>query len=117
MATQHACRSASVSWPAHFGLRLLQPELHAHLAIHRGSNLEVLFCLLALADIRVQLAEAEVTVRDERTHAQLGRERELAPPGSSAPQEAQASARWVPQPRQNLAWVGLSCWQRGHFKL
>ena len=33
----------------------------------------------------------------------------------SVPQEAQASARRAPQPRQNLAWAGLSCWHRGHF--
>src|SRR6266545_7464490 len=38
-----------------------------------------------------------------------------APPGNSAPQEPQATARWAPQPRQNLAWVGLSCWHRAHF--
>jgi len=38
-----------------------------------------------------------------------------AVPGNSAPQDPQASARRQPQPRQNLAWVGLSCWHRGHF--
>ena len=38
-----------------------------------------------------------------------------AVPGSSAPQDAQASARRLPQPRQNRAWAGLSCWHRGHF--
>src|SRR2546425_3417634 len=37
--------------------------------------------------------------------------------GNSAPQEPQASARRAPQPRQNLAWAGLSCWHRGHFML
>jgi len=30
-------------------------------------------------------------------------------------QAPHASARRAPQPRQNLAWLGLSCWHQGHF--
>ena len=58
---------------------LLQPELHVHLAIHRGGGHEVLSCLLSLARLSVELAEAEVTVGDERAQAELGGLRECAP--------------------------------------
>jgi hypothetical protein len=47
-------------------LRLLQPEGHAHLAVHRRRGGEVLLRLLALARAPVELAEAEVAVGDER---------------------------------------------------
>ena len=41
-------------------LRLLQPEAHVHLAIHRRRRGEVLLRLLTLAHASVELAEAEV---------------------------------------------------------
>jgi hypothetical protein len=40
--------------------RLLQPELHAHLALHRRRGGEMLVRLLALARAPVELAEAQV---------------------------------------------------------
>src|SRR6266849_3309321 len=53
------------------GLRLLQPEPHVHLAVHRGRDGEVLLCFLPLARAPGELTEAEVAVGDERAHAQL----------------------------------------------
>jgi hypothetical protein len=41
-------------------LRLLQPEPHAHVAVHRRGGGEVLVRLLAVARAPVQLAEAQV---------------------------------------------------------
>src|SRR5262245_5616977 len=49
----------------HLRLRLLQPERHLHLAVHRRRGGEVLLRLLALARAPVELAEAEVAVGDE----------------------------------------------------
>src|SRR5262245_55713737 len=87
-----ACRSSSshrwMSFPApsrnvlkssikmHLRPRLFQPVRHPHLAVHRRRGGEVLLCLLALARAPVQLAETEVTVRDEGTHAAWLCERE-----------------------------------------
>ena len=60
-------------------LRLLQPEPHVHLAVHRRRGGEVLLRLLALARAPVELAEAEVAVGDERAHAaRLGESQCLA---------------------------------------
>ena len=61
------------------GLRLLQPELHTHLAINRGGGREVRSGFLSLVRLSVELAEAKVTVGDERAQAQLGCERERLP--------------------------------------
>src|SRR5262245_19263431 len=52
-----------------FGFRLLQPEPHVHLAVHRCRDVEVLLCLVALTGLPIEPAEAEVAVRDERAHA------------------------------------------------
>src|SRR6266566_526280 len=52
-------------------LRLLQPEPHVYLAVHRRRGGEVLLRLLSLACAPVELAEAEVAVGDERAHAEL----------------------------------------------
>ena len=57
-------------------LGLLQPEAHAHVAVHRRRGGEVLAGLLALARAPVELAEAEVAVGDERAHLELLGERE-----------------------------------------
>src|SRR5215470_11112006 len=60
-------------------LRLLQPEPHAHLAVHRGRGGEVLPRLLAVARPPVEFAEAEVAVGSEGPHLQLFRQRQGAP--------------------------------------
>src|SRR5437016_1113743 len=65
------------SFPPRFGsihlrLRLLQPEPHVHLAVHRGCGGEVLLRLLALTRAPVELAEAGMTVGHERAHLELG---------------------------------------------
>ena len=60
-------------------LRLLEPEAHVHLTVHRRGGGEVLPRLLALARARSQLPEAEVAVGDERAHAaRLGEGQRLA---------------------------------------
>src|SRR5215470_4356446 len=65
--------------------RLLQPEPHVHLAVHRRRGREVLLCLLALARALVELAEAEVAVGDEGAHAaRLGQRQRLAVVGLAA---------------------------------
>src|SRR5262249_12144785 len=53
----------------HFRLRLLQPEAHVHLAVQRRRGGEVLLSLLPPVRPPVELAEAEMAVGDERTHA------------------------------------------------
>jgi hypothetical protein len=60
-------------------LRLLEVKPHVHLAVHRRSEGEVLARLLVLSGTPVELAEAEVTVGDERAHAELaGADQRLA---------------------------------------
>src|SRR5690242_17814461 len=66
-------REASLS-RSQLRLRLLQPEPHVHLAVHRRRGGQVLPRLLALARAPVELTEAEVAVGDERAHAKFGRE-------------------------------------------
>src|SRR5262245_5602270 len=66
-------------------LRLLQPEPHVHLAVHRRCSGEVLTRLLALVGARAQLPEAEGAVGDERAHAaRLGEGQRLAVVGLAA---------------------------------
>jgi hypothetical protein len=66
-------------------LRLLQRELHLHLAVHRRRRGEVLLRLLPLAGAPIELAEAEVAVGDERAHAaRLGEGPRLAVVGLAA---------------------------------
>ena len=50
-------------------LRLLHPEPHIHLAVHRHGSREVLLRLLPLVQSLVELAQADVVVSDERAHA------------------------------------------------
>src|SRR5262249_48350551 len=50
-------------------LRLIEPECHAHVTVHRGRGGEMLLCQRALARAPVELAEAEVAVGGERAHA------------------------------------------------
>ena len=49
--------------------RLLQPELHAYLAVHRRRGGEVLVRLLGHASAPVEPAEAEAAAGDEGAHA------------------------------------------------
>ncbi len=63
----------------HLRLRLLPPEPHVHLAVHRHRSGEVLLRLLSLARTSVELAKAEVAVSDERAHtARLAEGQRLA---------------------------------------
>ena len=50
-------------------LGLIQPESHVHFAVHRDRGRKVFAGLLMLACASVELAEAEVAVGDNRTHA------------------------------------------------
>ena len=56
----------SAAW---LDLRLLQPERHVHLAVHRRRRCHMLLRLLARARAPVQFAEAEMAVGDKRAHA------------------------------------------------
>ena len=70
---------------SHLRLRLLQIEMHIHLAVHRRRCGEVLLRLLALACAPVERAEAEMAVGDERAHAtRLGEGQRLAVVGLAA---------------------------------
>src|SRR5262249_30174663 len=60
----------------HRPLRLLQPQAHLHLAVHRGRGREVVAGLVGVADSTAEPAEAEVAVSDEGAHPQLAGERE-----------------------------------------
>ena len=76
MAVNRSKRSLAVDMTLCLGL--LQPVRHAHLAVHRRRGGEVLARLLGLARLRVQRAEAELAVGDERTHAvRLGESQRL----------------------------------------
>src|SRR6266850_8488161 len=55
----------------HVSLCSLEPELHPHLTVHGCRGPEVPLRFLALACAGVKVAKPEVTVGDERTHAQL----------------------------------------------
>src|SRR5262249_20931750 len=57
-------------------LRLLQPEGHAHLAVHRGGGGQMHLRLRLIARAPVELAEAEVAVGDQGPHVQFASERE-----------------------------------------
>src|SRR6266508_5313513 len=66
-------------------LRLLQPEPHVHLAVHRRRADEVLPRLLARTRAPAELAEAEVAVGDERAHAAWLGESQRRPTLSAEP--------------------------------
>src|SRR5438093_5116032 len=55
----------------HLRLRLLQPELHVHLAVHRGRRGQVLLSLLLSIGSPGELAEAEMAMGDERAHTEF----------------------------------------------
>src|SRR5262245_52518579 len=55
----------------HRRFRLLQPELHAHLAKHGRRRRKVVTSTLAVAGRLVEPPEAEVAVGDKVAHAQL----------------------------------------------
>src|SRR5713101_4356591 len=52
-------------------LRLVRPEAHVHLAVHRRGRRQMLSSLVPLAGLPQELAEVKVAVGDERTHAEL----------------------------------------------
>src|SRR5206468_12598928 len=54
-----------------FRLRLLQPKAHIHLTVHGGGGGQGLLRPCAVADTAVELAEAEVAVRDEGPQAEF----------------------------------------------
>src|SRR6266853_5228968 len=62
--------------PSHLLFRLLQPEPHAHLAVHRRRDGEMFFGLRVVARASVEVAEAKVAVGDEGTHAEFLAERQ-----------------------------------------
>jgi hypothetical protein len=73
---RHTLRDAS-AWQRQCRLRLLQPETHAHLAVHRGGGgRQVLLGLRAVPGAPVQFAKAEVGVGDEGAHAEVGGKRQ-----------------------------------------
>jgi len=57
--------------PSQFDLRLHQPELHSHLAVHRRRGGQVSLGLLLLASVPIELAEAEVATGEQRPHAKF----------------------------------------------
>src|SRR6516162_11947471 len=64
--------------PTEFRFRLLQPEAHIHVAVHRRRRHEMLVCLRLLPGAPIELPEAEVAVGLERAYAQfLGRHERL----------------------------------------
>src|SRR6266508_2222821 len=75
-------------------LRLLQPEPHVHLAVHRRRGGEVPLRLLALARSTVERAEAEMAVGGERAHAAgVGECQRLAVVGRREPTETHTQRR------------------------
>src|SRR5262245_51315134 len=60
---------------AHLRPRLLQVEPHVHLAIHGRGHSDMLLRLLGSTGAPVELAETEVAVGDQRTHAELAGQR------------------------------------------
>src|SRR5262249_61122949 len=59
-----------------FGNNLLEPVGHAHVAIHLRCRRDMLGRVLLPSGPTIELREAGVAMRDERTHTKLGRERE-----------------------------------------
>jgi hypothetical protein len=52
-------------------LSLPQPVRHAHFAVHRRRDGEMLLCLPEIARATIDLAETKVAVGHQRTHVQL----------------------------------------------
>src|SRR5712692_4008411 len=55
----------------HLRLRLVQPEAHVHLAVHRRRRRQMLSGLVRLVGLPEELTQVEVAVGDERTHAEV----------------------------------------------
>src|SRR6266568_2280078 len=55
----------------HLRLRLVQPEAHVHFAVHRRRRRQMLSSLLVLVGLPEELAQMEMAVGRERTHAEL----------------------------------------------
>src|SRR5262249_50241705 len=58
-----------LSQPMHLRVRLLQPEAHLHLTIHRDCGGQERAGVITLADPPIEPAEAQIAVRDEGAHA------------------------------------------------
>ena len=94
----------------HLRLRLLQPELHVHLAVQRRRDGEVFVRLLALAGAPVEFAEAKMAVGDEGPHsAWLGQRQRLAVMGLGALGiESVGMARDVAEQVPRMGYVALA---------
>ena len=57
-------------------LRVLEPESHVHLTVHRRRRGQVLAGLRLVSSATVERAKAKVAVSDERAHAEFGRPRQ-----------------------------------------
>ena len=66
-----AFEALSSADPLESSLRLLLPEVHAHLPIHRRRGRQMLARLSEVAGPASQPSEAEVAVGDEGAHAKL----------------------------------------------
>src|SRR5215470_13612193 len=75
----------------HRRLRLLQPEGHAHLAVHRSGGGQMLLRLVAGA--AVELAQTQVAVGDERAHPEVRGQRKSFPVASYG--GVDAPPRWM----------------------
>src|SRR5712692_8290558 len=53
------------------GLRPIQPEAHVHLAVHRCRRRQMLSGLPMPVGLQEELAQVEVAMGDERTHAEV----------------------------------------------
>src|SRR5215831_4250433 len=84
LMTESGCRWCTTSCTcltqdAHLCFRLLRPVDHAHFAVHRYRGGEVLLSLPGIARAVMRLAETEVAVGNERTHAaRFGEHQRLA---------------------------------------
>ena len=93
----------------HLRLRLLEPELHVHLAVQRRRDGEVFVRLLALAGPQVEFAEAKTAVGDEGPHAaRLGQHQRVTVMGLSALGiESVGMARDVAEQVQRMGFVAV----------
>src|SRR6185295_9327297 len=91
-------------------LRLLQPELHVHLAVERRRDGEVFARLLASAGAPVEFPKPEVAVGDEGSHAaRLGKRQRIAVVGLSALGiESLGMTRDVAEQMQRMGFVALA---------
>src|ERR1700719_1377390 len=63
---------------------LLEPEIHAHLAVHRARGAQILARVLGLPDASLELRQTQAAVSDQRAHAMPLGEYQRLPVVSSA---------------------------------